>query len=352
MAAKSKDPFSAESQGAKNATKNLSLMKIRKAVRVANTQPPVDAQFGIKVKRVDSRVLEISGTFHLMGTLGNPYFDAGTFDKDNVSVVQIGKGMLQDGPRDGGRVEFRLQDEGYKMELPTTFDLQVDPSVTLMQEQASIRGGRQVRRGEPYTILKKGQVSADQRMTDAGIYGFTEAEAKTLGGISTEQAMASGALTMLGKRILVNASYPHRGVGIYSEAEVSQLYKELQGDTLKRGELGKQGIFVAQKDLMVNGKFSRKIDMAKDPQMYSFAKEKYELIVWFNPRTAPDFVQDRLGWNGEGLADKKYLVETTEPYPWIEHKGIDIKPVRMIRVSIPLTRDQIIGKGEATLFEG
>jgi tetratricopeptide (TPR) repeat protein len=348
----SKEPFSAESQGAKNASKNLSLMKIRQAVRVANTQPPVDAQVKLKVKRISSRQLEISGTCNMRGTLGGSYFDAGTFDKDGVNVVQIGKGMVQDGPRDGARMEFRLQDEGYKMELPNTFDLQVDPSVTLMQEQTSIRGGRQVRRGEPFTILNKGQLTADQRLLDAGAYGFTEDEAKTLSGIPVEQAMASGALSPFAKRILVNVCYPHRGVGIYTEAEVGQLYQALQNDANRKGELTKQKIFVAQKDLIVSGKFSRKIDMSKDPQMYGFAKEKYELIIWFNPRTAPDFIQDRIGWNGEGLADKKYLVETNEPYPWIEHKGVETKPVRMIRVAIPLTRDQIIGKGEATLFEG
>lgn len=351
-AAATGEPYSPESQGAKNAAKNLSLMKIRKAVRVQNTQPPVDAQFSIKVKRLDSRVLEVSGNFNLLGTLGGPYFDAGTFDKDEVNVVKIGRGIIADGPRDGARVEIRLQDEGYKMKLPETFDLQVDPTVTLMQEQSSVRSGRRVRRGEPYVILKKGQNVAEMRMTDSGIYGFTEEESKTLGAVPVEKAITSNLLTPFGKRILVNLSYPRRGAGVYSDAEVNQFYQQLLGDSVKRGDLTKENVLVAQTDMMLPGKYNRKIDMSKDPQMYGFAKDKYELIVWFNPRTAPDFIQDRIGWNGEGLADKKYLVETTEPYPWIEHKGIDTRPIRMIRVTIPITKEQIIGKGEATLFEG
>ncbi|MGC4046568.1 MAG: tetratricopeptide repeat protein [Armatimonas sp.] len=352
MAAASKDAFSADSQGVKNASHNLSMVRVRQETRKTNTQPPVDAGFSVKVKRLSPRVLEVSGTFNLIGTMGKPYFDSGTWDKDNINVVKIGKGLLQAGPRDGARVEIRLQDEGYKMVLPTSFDLQVDPSVTIMQEQASIRGGRQVRRGEPYVVLKKGQNAAEQRMTDAGIYGFTPEESATLGGVPVEKAMASNMLTPLAKRILVNLAYPIRGEGIYSDADIDKYYKLLTTDGLKKGDLTKQEVLVAQKDLTAPGKYSRKIDMGQDQQMYGFVKDKFELIIWFNPRTAPDFIQDRIGWNGEGLADKKYLVETTEPYPWIEHKGIDTKPVRMIQVKIPLTREQITGQGEATLFEG
>jgi tetratricopeptide (TPR) repeat protein len=349
----SKDAFT-DKQGAQSAAKNLSLLKIRKAVRPTNMQQPVDTQVSIKVKRLAPRQIEISGTINIFGTMGGSYFDAGTFGKDGTEVLSIGKGIIADGPRDGARMEFRLEDAGYKMVLPTNFDLQVDPSVTIMQDQASIKGGRRVRKGEPYTILGENQNIADQRLTDSGVYGFTKAQAATLGGVPATQAIASGAITALAKRMLVNLSYP-RGYGkpgVYSEAEVNQLFLKLRGDSLKLGDLTKQNILIAQKDLLLPGSFTRKVDMTQDPQMYGFAKEKYELILWFNPRTAPDFVQDRLGWNGEGITDKKYLVETTEPYPWIEHKDVPLKPVRMIRVTIPLTKEQLTAPGEATLFEG
>jgi hypothetical protein len=349
-----KDGGSMDNQGAQSASKNLSLLKIRKAVRPANMQQPIDSQVSVKVKRLGSRSIEISGTCSIFGTLGPHYFDAGTFDKTGADVQTIGKGIIADGPRDGARMEFRLEDAGYKMVLPTNFDLQVDPSVTIMQDQASIKGGRRVRKGEPYTVLAKNQNMGDQRMTDAGIYGFSEEQAKTLGGIPAAQAIASGALTALAKRMLVNVSYPrsYGKPGLYSEAEINQLFVQLRGDSLKMGDLGKQNVLIAQKDLLIPGSFSRKIDMTQDPQMYGFVKEKYELILWFNPRTAPDFIQDRLGWNGEGLTDKKYLVETKEPYPWIEHKDTALKPVRMIRVTIPLTKEQLTAPGEAILYEG
>ncbi len=353
-AASSKDNSQTDSQGAQSAGKNLSLLKIRKAVRPANMQQPIDTQVRVKVKRLASRQIEISGTINIFGTLGNPYFDAGTFDKTGTEIATIGKGVIADGPRDGARMEFRLEDEGYKMILPTNFDLQVDPSVTIMQDQASIKGGRRVRKGEPYTVLQKNQNMADQRITDSGVYGFSEAQAATLGGIPAAQAVASGAITALAKRMLVNLSYPraYGKPGVYSEAEVNQFFVQLRSDSLKLGDLGKQNIFIAQKDLLVPGNFTRKIDMTQDPQMYGFVKDKYELVLWFNPRTAPDFVQDRMGWNGEGITDKKYLVETTEPYPWIEHKGAALKPVRMIRVTIKLTKEQLTAPGEAILFEG
>jgi hypothetical protein len=341
-------------QGVRNAQRNISMMTVRKTVRPKDTQPPVNSNLRFKVRRLGPKRLEVSGTFQLMGTRGTPYFDAGTFDKEGLKVQKVGRGMLADGPRDGGRLEIRLQDVGYKMELPTTFDLQVDPDVTLMQELATIKGGRMVQRGEPYAIIQNATAPPDQRLTDAGLYSFTKEDATAIKGIPLAQAIASGAVTPLGKRILVNASYPKRGVvgGIYSDAEIEQLFARLKNDSFKISELTKKSIFIAQNDHQLPGKFKREIDMSKDPKMYGFAKDKYEMILWFNPRTAPDFVQDRIGWNGEGLTDNKYLVETNEPYPWIQYKNIDAKPVRMIRAVIPLTKAQITDEGEATLFEG
>jgi hypothetical protein len=48
--------------------------------------------------------------------------------------------------------------------------------------------------------------------------------------------------------------------------------------------------------------FSRKEDKA----FYPFAAQKYKLVFWFVPRGSccPEFVQDRIGWNGEAMQDK------------------------------------------------
>jgi len=64
---------------------------------------------------------------------------------------------------------------------------------------------------------------------------------------------------------------------------------------------------------IADGKFEALIDMSKDPQMYAFAKKKYRLTLTFDPREAPDFIQDRIGWHGEGLTDKNYLDTKTIP---------------------------------------
>jgi len=89
-------------------------------------------------------------------------------------------------------------------------------------------------------------------------------------------------------------------------------------------DLGIHGIYVE------NGRFSRVYDLTKDTKQYPFKRDKYTLILSFNPRSAPDFTQDTVGWSGEGLTDKKYLDTKTQP------------GVRMIRKIIHLERKEII----------
>lgn len=96
------------------------------------------------------------------------------------------------------------------------------------------------------------------------------------------------------------------------------------------------------------GKFSKKIDMSQDPDMYSFAAPKYTVTAWFNPANpndCPTEVQDRIGWLGQGMTDKNYLDvsakvpgDTTDPIPGL----------RMIKKTFTLTREDIIGQGEKT----
>ena len=338
--------------GFNTAQKNLSLLEVRKAVRTENIRVPVDAGFHYTVKRTGRAKLEVSGTFNLVGALGAGFFDAGEFEKDGVTIKKVGKGILAEGPRDGGRLEIRLQDAGYKLIPPSEFKLEVDPNETIMQELATIRGGRRVRKGEPFVTMKANQTTPDTRLQEIGVYSFPPDDAKKLGGIPVERAVASGGVTPFGKRFLLAAAYPAYQMGkVLTDAEVETEFAKLKADGAKLAELSKLGIQIAQVDQYAGGKYLRKIDMSQNGQMYGFKKEKYELILWFNPRTSPDFIQDRMGWNGEGLTDKKYLVETTEPYPWIDHATPE-RSVRMIRAVIPLTREQILGTTEEVIAEG
>jgi tetratricopeptide (TPR) repeat protein len=80
-------------------------------------------------------------------------------------------------------------------------------------------------------------------------------------------------------------------------------------------------------------RFARTINMSKDPVMYPFIADKYDVEFLWSPRWAPPHVQDRLGWNGEGMDDKRYL-DTSVP------------GLRQIRAVIHLTREQLLRTGE------
>ena len=94
------------------------------------------------------------------------------------------------------------------------------------------------------------------------------------------------------------------------------------------------------------GKFQRKIDMSQDPAMYSFTAPKYEVTFWFNPgnpNDCPPNVQDRIGWTGGGMTDRKYLTtnglipgDTSGPVPGM----------RLLKKTIIMTREDFLGQGE------
>jgi hypothetical protein len=110
-------------------------------------------------------------------------------------------------------------------------------------------------------------------------------------------------------------------------------------------------------------KFSREIDMSKDPKMYSFGASDYKIMLSFNPRSTSPHLQDRYGWSGEGLTDANtknvYVDARTEvrgtkmiegqggegpvwdgkTIPWTQYG----QPPRMIRVTYKVSRDQIMG---------
>ena len=82
--------------------------------------------------------------------------------------------------------------------------------------------------------------------------------------------------------------------------------------------------------------------------MYPFKAPRYKVMVWFcpnNPNDAPIQVQDRIGWLGEGMTDKKYLVVTNSTTP-MPGEVTPIPGLRILEKTYTLTRDDILGKGE------
>ncbi|MCS7177648.1 MAG: hypothetical protein NZ960_08600, partial [Candidatus Kapabacteria bacterium] len=62
--------------------------------------------------------------------------------------------------------------------------------------------------------------------------------------------------------------------------------------------------------------------------------------------------QDRIGWRGEGLTDKRYL--RVDEVTTVDKDGKTYTvPVRRVRKHLMLTREQILsGKGEAVEYKG
>jgi hypothetical protein len=56
-----------------------------------------------------------------------------------------------------------------------------------------------------------------------------------------------------------------------------------------------------------NQRFSRRVDMSRDVTMYPFTKGDYVMEFYYNPRSAPAHIQDKFGFNGEGMTDANFL---------------------------------------------
>ncbi len=334
---------SKNSFGSNNALKNKSLLEIRRAVRPRNIAKfgPVDAQLKVKVVRKESGILEISGSWNLIGSIKDT-FDAGTFEADGVRVKTIGEGMRLDGPVGGARMEVRLQDAGYVMPKLSSFSFEVPTDVTIMQDLLTVNGGKRTQVGGVYCLSPRGG-NPELVQEAANIYNYKPAEATGLKGVPVADALRGGApISAFGQWQLVSMAYPIAFTAsrkYYLESEVPALFAKLKGDAKTIEEkLTKKSIYVARAADQRPGVFKRAIDMTKDPKMYSFSKDKYDLFITFDPRTAPDFVQDRFGWNGEGLTDKRFL-------------DTSVQGLRRLRVTIPLSKDDILGEGEKVLFD-
>lgn len=93
-----------------------------------------------------------------------------------------------------------------------------------------------------------------------------------------------------------------------------------------------------QEQLFVrNQRFDKTIDMSRDPTMYPFTKKNYVLEFYYNPRSAPEHIQDKFGWNGEGMTDSV-----------ITNMNSKIRPgEKVFYFSMPITRDQLLLRGDS-----
>lgn len=115
-----------------NAQKQLYEMQQRLKWRAQDTTPPIDAGFSAQVERVAPKVFVVRGTMNIIGnTDTRPGF--------------LETGQATWGPVDGCRVEVRVQDLGYKTPQISSFSLSslnLNQSLTIMQDAVSVRGGK------------------------------------------------------------------------------------------------------------------------------------------------------------------------------------------------------------------
>ncbi len=109
----------------------------------------------------------------------------------------------------------------------------------------------------------------------------------------------------------------------YKDPELKSFSWDVDPNTTVVADTSIHGLFVE------DGKFSRVYDLTKDSKQYPFKKDRYKLVFTFNPQFSPAYVQDKTGWNGEGITDKKYL-------------DTSIPGVRQIQKIIYVKRDDII----------
>lgn len=124
--------------------------------------------------------------------------------------------------------------------------------------------------------------------------------------------------------ILRDSDYPHAAPG----GMVWDADDEVSLDPPRNITYMQDGLFVR------NRRFDRKLDMSRDATMYSCTKPEYVIEFFYNARSAPPHIQDKFGWNGEGMTDKNFL-------------NTEIRPgARVIYTTLKLTRDQLLRRGE------
>ncbi len=107
---------------------------------------------------------------------------------------------------------------------------------------------------------------------------------------------------------------------------------------------------------VINGKWGRKIDMSRDPTMYSFSRPYYWLVFYFDPRQTSPFIQDKFGWSGEGMTDKHYLWTVKSPIPGAPTDRILQKVYKISRAQVlglePITEKDVVPNAVFAKEEG
>ncbi len=99
-------------------------------------------------------------------------------------------------------------------------------------------------------------------------------------------------------------------------------------------ELDKDKTFMMDLLYTQSGKFDRRIDLSRNPTMYPFRSDTVVVEFFFGPRNAPHHIQDKIGWNGEGMTDSRY-------YKFDEKRGYNA-----LFASFEMPRDMILRTGE------
>ncbi|MBS1700428.1 MAG: hypothetical protein JST12_02105 [Armatimonadetes bacterium] len=99
----------------------------------------------------------------------------------------------------------------------------------------------------------------------------------------------------------------------------------------------RQSTYMQEQLFVRNQRFDKTIDMSRDPTMYPFFGDNYVLEFYYNPRSAPEHIQDKFGWNGEGMTDKENPT----------NMRTDIRPgMKCLYLSLPISKDQILLRGK------
>jgi len=140
------------------------------------------------------------------------------------------------------------------------------------------------------------------------------------------------------------------------------------GETLDTFDVEQDTTILHDSISVRQNKYSREMDMSKDPKMYSFVSNEYKIVLDYNARISSPHLLDRFGWSGEGMTDSQ------PGHVWVDNdpkvagtkmiegqggigpvwNGTDIpwgkfgQPLRIIRVTYKVTRDQMDGKKPIT----
>jgi hypothetical protein len=143
-------------------------------------------------------------------------------------------------------------------------------------------------------------------------------------------------------------------------SRVRMLFQDKDYDErIKRGfDFKMENCSLEWDDVPVNkNRFKRTIDLDRDPadmgrapaEIYPLRADQFELSVTYNPRLQAAFIQDRYGWNGEGLTAKPgELVIDDSRTGKMNGKSY---PLRLVRKVVTLSREDVLGKGRKLLYK-